>query len=140
MKKLLLLFFIALTSNAINAQLTCANATTISANGTLVCPAITGTYPSTGSCWTTAGAKAIWYKFTPVSSGLITVDSGISPNIPTGATANDTRLSILTGTCTGLTCVGGNDDINDPNDFRSKITDMDDKMKKQEKKKQVFDN
>lgn len=124
MKKLLLLFFIALTSNAINAQLTCANATTISANGTLVCPAITGTYPSTGSCWTTAGAKAIWYKFTPVSSGLITVDSGISPNIPTGATANDTRLSILTGTCIGLTCVGGNDDINDPNDFRSKITDF----------------
>jgi hypothetical protein len=25
-------------------------------------------------------------------------------------------------------------------EFRSKITDMDDKMKKQEKKKQVFDN
>jgi hypothetical protein len=121
MKKLLLLLFIAFTSNAINAQLTCANATTISANGTLVCPAITGTYPSTGSCWTTAGAKAIWYKFVPTSSGLITIDSGIAPN---SATTTDTRLSILTGTCTGLTCVGGNDDINGTTDYRSKVTDF----------------
>ena len=124
MKKLLLLFIIAFTSIAINAQLTCANATTISANGTLVCPAITGTYPATGSCWTTAGTKAIWYKFVPTSSGLITINSGISPNIPTGASANDTRLSILTGTCSGLTCVGGNDDIDGTTDYRSRVTDF----------------
>ena len=121
MKKLLLLAIIVLFSNTINAQLTCATATTISANGTLVCPTITGTYPSTGSCWTTPGANAIWYQFVPTSNGLITVDSGISPNDP--ATA-DTRLSILTGTCAALTCVGGNDDINDPTDFRSKVTDF----------------
>ena len=121
MKKLLLLAIIVLFSNTINAQLTCATATTISANGTLVCPAITGTYPSTGSCWTTPGANAIWYQFVPTSNGLITIDSGISPNDP--ATA-DTRLSILTGTCAALTCVGGNDDINDPTDFRSKVTDF----------------
>jgi len=121
MKKLLLFFFIVLTSIAINAQSTCALATTISANGTLVCPTLTGTYPTTGSCWATAGAKAIWYKFTPASSGLITVDSGISPNSPSTI---DTRLSILTGTCTGLTCVGGNDDINSSNDYRSRVTDF----------------
>jgi hypothetical protein len=121
MKKLLLLFFIALTPNAINAQLTCANATTITTNGTLVCPAITGTYPATGSCWTTAGAKAIWYKFVPTSGGLITVDAGISPN---SASNTDTRLSILTGTCTGLTCVGGNDDIDGTTDYRSRVTNF----------------
>jgi hypothetical protein len=121
MKKLLLLLFIALTTNAINAQLTCANATTITTNGTKVCPAITGTYPATGSCWATAGAKAIWYKFVPTSSGLITIDAGISPN---SASANDTRLSILTGTCTALTCVGGNDDIDGTTDYRSRVTDF----------------
>lgn len=121
MKKLLLITFIALFSNAINAQLTCASPTTISASGTFVCPTITGTYPTTGSCWTTAGAKAIWYKFVAPSNGLITVDSGISPN---SASTTDTRLSILTGTCTALTCVNGNDDINDPTDFRSKISDF----------------
>lgn len=121
MKKLLLLFFIALTSNAINAQLICAAPTTISANGTFVCPAITGTYPATGSCWNTAGANAIWYKFTPASSGLITVDAGISPN---SASNTDTRLSILTGTCNGLTCVGGNDDIDSSTDYRSRLTNF----------------
>ena len=121
MKKLLLITFIALFSNAINAQLSCALPTTISATGTFVCPTITGTYPTTGSCWTTAGAKAIWYKFIAPSNGLITVDSGISPN---SASTTDTRLSILTGTCTALTCVNGNDDINDPNDFRSKVSDF----------------
>jgi hypothetical protein len=121
MKKLLLLFFIVLTSNSINAQTNCANATTITSNGTLVCPAITGTYPATGSCWATAGAKAIWYKFVPTSSGIITINAGISPN---SATTTDTRLSILTGTCSGLTCVGGNDDIDGTTDFRSKVTDF----------------
>jgi hypothetical protein len=121
MKKLLLFLLIAISSNAINAQLTCANATTISANGTFVCPAITGTYPATGSCWATAAAKAIWYKFTPTSSGLITVDSGISPN---SASANDTRVSILSGTCSALTCEDGNDDINSTSDYRSRVTNF----------------
>jgi hypothetical protein len=121
MKKLLLLFIFAFISNAINAQLTCASPTTITGNGVKVCLTITGTYPATGSCWTTAGTKAIWYKFTPTSNGLITVDAGISPN---SASTTDTRLSILTGTCSALTCVGGNDDINDPTDFRSRVTDF----------------
>ncbi len=121
MKKLLLFLLLALTTNVINAQLTCANATTISANGTFVCPAITGTYPATGSCWTTPAAKAIWYKFTPTSSGLITVDAGISPN---STSANDTRMSILTGTCSSLTCEGGNDDIDGNSDYRSRVTDF----------------
>ena len=121
MKKLLLILLIAFTSNVINAQLTCANATTISANGTFVCPAITGTYPATGSCWATPAAKAIWYKFTPTLSGLITVDSGISPN---SASANDTRVSILSGTCSALTCEDGNDDINSTSDYRSRVTNF----------------
>ena len=118
MKKLLLFLLLALTTNVINAQLTCANATTISANGTFVCPAITGTYPATGSCWTTPAAKAIWYKFTPTSSGLITVDAGISPN---STSANDTRMSILTGTCSSLTCEGGNDDIVGNSDYGKSV-------------------
>ena len=120
MKKLLLLFIFALISNSINAQTTCALATIITTNGTKVCPEITGTYPATGSCWTTAGANAIWYKFVPTTSGLITIDAGISPN---SAADTDTRLSILTGTCASLTCVGGNDDI-DGNDYRSRLTNF----------------
>ncbi|CAN1497015.1 Secretion system C-terminal sorting domain [Flavobacteriaceae bacterium] len=123
MKKLLLLFFIALTSSAINAQLTCANATIIpTASATLVCPAITGTYPTGLTCFTSQATapKAIWYKYTPASSGLITIDAGIAPN---SALTNDTHLLLLSGTCAAITCVAENEDIS-TTDYRSRLSNI----------------
>jgi len=122
MKKLLLSLLVAFSGMAMNAQTLCLVATPITASGTFVCPAITGTYPTTGLCFTTANTapKAIWYKFTPTANGLISVDAAIAPNSPE---TNDTRLSILRGTCTALTCVTANDDAaND--DYRSKVSNV----------------
>lgn len=127
MKKLLLSLFVALSGTAIvNAQTICQAATTLTTNGTYVAPAITGTYPvPTTACfqaYTSPAPKAIWYKFTPTSNGLITIDSGIAAN-PVGTT--DTRLSIFTGTCTTLACAAANDDINaGTQDYRSRISNF----------------
>ncbi|AWA29635.1 hypothetical protein HYN48_05800 [Flavobacterium magnum] len=124
MKKLLLFTGLLLGSLSMYAQLTCATATNISGSGTFVCPAITGTYPSgTGLCIAgTATPKAIWYKFTPSASGLLSVTSVIAAN-PVAST--DTRLSIYSGTCAAYTCVDYNDDINEAGgDYRSVLNNI----------------
>ncbi len=119
MKKLLLfsMLFVGLNSFA---QLTCATATNITANGTLTCPAITGTYVATCLASST-GIKAIWYKYTPAANGEITVSTVLAAN---SIATTDTRVSILKGACGTQTCVDSNDDV-DPNaatpDYRSKI-------------------
>ena len=123
MKKILLTLLIVITSAAANAQATCAGATVISASGTFVCPAITGTYPTgTGICYAapTTTPHAIWYKFTPTNSGLISIDADIAAN-PIGTT--DTRLSVLSGTCAAYTCVDANDDFS-TTDYRSQLLNV----------------
>ena len=70
-----------------------------------------GTYvangPSSGAgnstVCTTGGTNADWYSFTPPCNGSITINSCFG-----GA---DTRLSIFSGTCGSLVCVGSNDDF-----------------------------
>lgn len=132
MKKLLLLMAVVLSSSAI-AQTACGTPTTLTASGTYVCPAITGTYP-TGSganapCYTAptaaqqpAGAKAIWYKFTPAQSGIISVTSAIAAN---SVTTTDTRLHVYSGSCVLRTCVAGNDDVNEAaEDYRSAVNNV----------------
>ncbi|WP_298157381.1 T9SS type A sorting domain-containing protein [Flavobacterium sp.] len=126
MKKLLLLTGLVFGSISMYAQTTCATATNISGTGTLVCPAITGTYPAgTGLCYTAPATapKAIWYKFTPATGGVLSVTSGIAAN-PVATT--DTRLSVFTGACGGpYTCVALNDDINEAGqDYRSAISNI----------------
>lgn len=125
MKKILLTLLIAVSSATINAQGTCATATpiTATATATLVCPAITGTYPTgAGLCYTAPAApKAIWYSFTPTVSGLMSIDAGIPAN-PVATT--DTRLSVFSGTCASYTCVDANDDISTTDDFRSRLLNL----------------
>lgn len=115
MKKFLLFASLVLGVSNSFAQLTCATATTLTANGDYTAPAITtGTYKV--ACFNAvAGINSVWYKFTAPSNGEIS----ISTNLPTndgGTNSNDTRISIATGLCTGtLTCVQGNDDVDDVN-------------------------
>lgn len=127
MKKLLLLFlsFYAIDSVGQGAT-TCAAATTITTNGNYTIGALTtGTAPTgAGLCFgtwsTTPNAK--WFKFTPTSNGVMTINSDIAAN-PAGT---DTRLSVLTGACAApWTCIAANDDVDEAaQNFRSKVTDV----------------
>lgn len=119
MKKVLLgLLFGA--SQLTFAQLTCATATAVTA-GSYVAPQITGTY--IGTCAGSGNAttpNAIYYSYTATANGEVTVSS----NLPTndGVTkSNDTRLSILSGTCAAPSCYGGNDDVSGTN-YLSEVT------------------
>jgi len=117
MKKLLLSCILLISGISSFGQTTCANATNITTNGTKSCPAITGTYsnPCYGGTLDQDGGgtlplKAIWYKYTPASNGVMTVSSDLAVN--DGVTnSDDTRLSIFTGTCAALQCLDANDDI-----------------------------
>jgi hypothetical protein len=119
MKKILLSILVAFSGISMSAQATCATATTITANGTLTSPTFTGTYVA-GCLASRANIKAIWYKYTPTANGEITISSNLPVN--DGVTyTNDTRLSVLEGTCATYTCVGSNDDISATN-YLSQVT------------------
>lgn len=125
MKKLLLSLLVAFSGTAIvNAQALCLTATTLTTNGTYVVAPLTGTFPAAGAtaCYAqnAAAPKGMWYKFTPTSGGIITIDAAIAANPPA---STDTRLSIFTGTCAALTCVGGNDDVT-ASDYRSRVSNF----------------
>jgi hypothetical protein len=121
MKKLLLSCLLLVVGVNAYSQLTCAAAINITANGTLTCPAITGTYQAICLSSST-GIKAIWYKYTPTANGEITISSDLAAN---SIATTDTRVSVLKGTCAALTCVDSNDDV-DPNattpNYRSTVT------------------
>lgn len=126
MKKLLLSCVMLVAGYSAFAQASCAAAVNITANGTFTAGAITGTYsnPCYGGTTNDAGTalKARWWKYTPTANGEITVTSDLAAN-PIATT--DTRVSILKGTCTALTCVDYNDDVDPaaatPN-YRSSVT------------------
>ena len=114
MKKTLL-FILTFVSFSALSQGTCATALNITANGDYVTGTVSGTHPGAGNgwCWGTNSStpNALWYSFTPPTSGVLTISS----NLPVNG-AGDTRVSILTGTCGGpYTCVALNDDIDDAN-------------------------
>lgn len=113
MKKLLLSLTLLLGSYASFAQLTCATATAITADGTITVPAISGTYQAL--CWGSAATapNAIWYSFTAPSNGEVTINADLPQNV--APSSEDQRVSIATGTCATLTCYGGQDDISDTN-------------------------
>ena len=105
---------------------TCASAVAIVASGTYAADG-----PSSGGGWLPActnddgtganpATNADWYSFTAPSSGVLVVGS-----VTIGA---DTRLSVYSGTCGSLVCLGGDDDINatvttawETNNFRSRV-------------------
>lgn len=118
MKKLLLSSILLIIGISVFGQTTCATAIVITENGTLSCPMITGTYsnPCFGGDLNDAGTdlKAIWYSYTPTVNGEVTISSDLPIN--DGVTnSDDTRLSILGGTCAALTCIDYIDDIDDTN-------------------------
>lgn len=126
LKKLLMLTF-GLFSFVSFSQggLTCATAVDITTNGTYTIGTITGTRSAgTGRCYTTNSGtpNSMWFKFTPVSSGVVTITSDIAAN-PVEA---DTRISLMTSAtaCTApWVCVAANDDVDAVN-YRSTISNI----------------
>jgi len=121
MKKLLLSLLVAFSGTAaMKAQLSCASPQNIATNGTITAPAITGTFQA--GCWAPgATPTAIWYTYTAILNGEVTISSDLPINVaPTYSI--DTRLSIFTGaTCAALTCYDGNDDVSSTN-YKSRLT------------------
>ncbi|MBL7868772.1 MAG: T9SS type A sorting domain-containing protein [Flavobacterium lindanitolerans] len=119
MKKILLFVGLIVSSFNANAQLSCAAATPITANGTFTVSSITGTYGA--GCWAPGTApKSNWYSYTATANGEVTVSSDLAVNV--GPTySDDTRLSIFTGTCAALVCYDGNDDVSGTN-YKSALT------------------
>ncbi len=119
MKKLLLSLSFLMIGFTTFAQLTCATATTITANGTLTVPTLTGTYEV--NCFTNTTAttplggpmNAIWYKYTATANGTVVVSSNLPTNV--APLSVDTRVSVTTGTCGALVCSTFNDDVSGSN-------------------------
>ncbi|WP_284653421.1 CRTAC1 family protein [Flavobacterium terrisoli] len=114
MKKTLLTIILFFSISAVFAQATCATAATVAINSTTSAPAFTfesGTAP-TNLCGlgNGSGSKGKWYKFTAVSNMNVTISTDLPVN-----NNRDTRLIVYTGDCTGLVCVGSNDDYNGTN-------------------------
>ena len=112
MKKLLLSCLLIAVGSSASAQTTCATAINITANGTITTPAYASSTFS-GTCMATrTGIRAIWYKYTPTVNGEMTISSNFTGNTNNGTTyTDDTRVSVLKGTCAALTCVDSNDDV-----------------------------
>ncbi|MGB3608574.1 T9SS type A sorting domain-containing protein [Psychroserpens sp.] len=109
MKKITLLFLMFSVFHFMNAQDTCATATVITA-GTYTVTAVDGTEVPNPECAANAGGARTageWYIFTATVDGYATVTTDVG-NTPPGG---DTRLHIFEGSCTTLSCIGGNDDI-----------------------------
>lgn len=130
MKKLLLSCLLLASGYSAMAQASCAAAvnitTAVGVTGTFTTGTINGTYsnPCLGGTTNAAGValKAKWWKYTPTVNG----EMHINANIPANNIATvDTRVSIMSGTCTTLTCVDYNDDFDAStgvDNYRSDIT------------------
>jgi hypothetical protein len=83
----------------------CGGATSINCGSTTTVNTANATTDAIGSnfCGTTITTAGVWYKFTGNGQN-ITVST-------VGLTSADTKLIVYSGTCAGLTCVGGSDDF-----------------------------
>lgn len=80
----------------------CHNAIEIACNETLSGTTVSATLDDADSCATANTAPGVWYSFTGTGD-FVTVSTCNAANF-------DTKISVFTGTCGALTCVGDNDD------------------------------
>ena len=130
MKKLLLLSVLFLGSLSASAQYDCTDPIILTTNGTITAPDVSGTF-NDGVCYNSATTSAdnvnnpsgpmygLWYSFTPTASGQVTLSSDLAQNV--APLSDDTRVSILTGTCDALVCFDASDDVSATN-YRTTIS------------------
>ena len=80
----------------------CAGATPIECGETLAGSTTDATFDDVGICGTSNTAPGVWYSIVG-NGGLITLST-------CNQAAYDTKISIFTGGCGSLVCLGGNDD------------------------------
>ena len=93
-----------------NDDCTGATALTVSSSCTVVTStnaSATASTAPTPSCFTTPASSDVWFTAVVPSNGTLTV----ATSAITGSALNDTGLALYSGTCTGLTEIGCNDDI-----------------------------
>ncbi|WP_415501347.1 HYR domain-containing protein, partial [Aequorivita lipolytica] len=83
----------------------CANAITITGDGTINGTTVFATPDSAPFCGTGNTSPGVWYMFTDTTGTGSTVDLNLC-----SGTSFDTKLSVFSGSCGTLTCVVGNDD------------------------------
>jgi hypothetical protein len=117
MKKLLLLFFTVAGFVSANAQDSCATAAPVTAGSTVTVPDIIGTYQlacnNVNGELTTGTPLGMWYSYTATANGQVTLSSSLPQNVAPNSV--DTRVSVFSGTCASLVCVGGDDDVSASN-------------------------
>jgi len=120
MKKITLLLTFLIGSYAINAQSDCASSAVIT-DGTYTVSSVDGTAPTTNcenyNPTTYPPNAGVWYIYT--NSGtqdlLVTITTDLPANV-----GGDTKVSVLSGTCSTLSCYSNNDDVNfDANNYLS---------------------
>ena len=95
----------------LNPQDKCETAPSITAGSHTADDIQAGFAPN--SCYTNNDAAgAAWFKYTAATTGsaIVTTDLNANPDL-------DTRISIFSGTCGALNCIGFNDDVDE--NFRS---------------------
>ncbi|MFN4026899.1 MAG: T9SS type A sorting domain-containing protein [Flavobacterium sp.] len=116
MKKLLLLFFTVAGFVSANAQNTCATAVPVADGETVTVPTIAGTYQlacDNVNGELASGAVGVWYSYTATANGILTISSNLPQNV--APNSDDTRVSVYSGSCGSLVCVGGGDDFSATN-------------------------
>ena len=81
----------------------CSGALPIACGATVSGTTTGATFDNVGTCGTSNTAPGVWYSFTSPANGDATVSLCGS--------SYDTKISVFSGSCASLTCVGGNDDF-----------------------------
>ena len=92
----------------------CENAIPISCDETVNGSTSEATFDNVGTCGTSNTAPGVWYSFV-ATSGVV--------NLSTCNQADyDTKISVFTGTCNELVCIGGQDDAAGCAGFTTSLT------------------
>ncbi|MEZ4874702.1 MAG: HYR domain-containing protein [Flavobacteriaceae bacterium] len=102
------------TCSAAPANDLCANAQPMNCGDTVAGDTTMATFDGVGTCTTSNTAPGVWYSFTAI---------GPSATLSTcNQAAYDTKISVFSGSCGTLVCVGGNDDGPGCSGFTSQVT------------------
>jgi hypothetical protein len=85
----------------------CVDAILVECNSTTLGSTTGMAYNATATCGTTHTTSDVWYR-------IVGTGGQIEVNTCHPSSNYDTKLTVFTGSCTGLVCVGGNDDASCP--------------------------
>ena len=116
---LILMLFVGLIAVAQPVNDLCVNALPILPNTTVAGTTSGATFDNAGFCGTSNTAAGVWYTWTDNSgvSGMVTLST-------CNQAAYDTKISVFTGTCGALICVGGQDDAAGCSGFTTEFSFM----------------